>query len=130
MPKKLNPPCLRNIDRFRKTGCPQKGWDGQEGCPAWIERTFPNEDPAKPPTIIKACMDLISFDYRLEMLRLLEGNQQATESFRNGMVENVDGKAYPKMDRATIALVNILEEERQNRLLQAGQGRPHTITES
>ncbi len=75
-------------------------------------------------------MDLISFDYQLEMLRLLEGNQQATESFRNGMVENVDGKVCPKMDRATIALVNILEEERQNRFLQAGQSRPHTITKS
>jgi len=97
--KKINPPCLRDLYRYRKTGCPQTQWDGEDGCMAWIESTFPNQDPTKSPIIVKACMDLINFDYQLEMLKLLEGNQQATELFRNGMCEEgADGKIYPKMN--------------------------------
>ncbi len=113
MPRKKNPPCLRNIDRFRRSGCPQKTWDGTEGCQAWVERTFPGE-PGKNPTIVRLCMDIWSLDYQLEMLKLLEGNQQATESFRNGMCEEVAGQVVPKMDRAVLRLAGILQRQKED----------------
>jgi len=31
---KKNPPCIRNLEKFKKVGCPKQQWDGEEGCPA------------------------------------------------------------------------------------------------
>ncbi len=39
------------------------------------------------------------------------GTQQATESFRNGMIEEADGKTRPKMDIASIALLKIMQKQ-------------------
>ena len=45
---KKNPPCIRNLEKFKKVGCPKKQWDGEEGCPAWIELSVATkENPNK-----------------------------------------------------------------------------------
>lgn len=109
-----NPPCIRNLERFRKTGCPQREWDGEQGCPAWIELAVPDPDHPVKRRIEKKCLDLWMFTLNWSQLGLLEGNQRAVESFRNGMVElGADGKAYPKPDPAMLHLVNEIERRRQ-----------------
>ncbi len=119
MPKQPTRPCIRNLDRFKKTGCPEKYWDGNSGCPAWKEYTIPGEDGQKP-QVIKDCIDVLSEHWQFEALKLLEGNQRATESFRNGMCETGrDGKVYPKPDPATLALTTVLKDFSNKRIAHA-----------
>lgn len=114
--KTKNRPCIRGLERFRKTGCPEKYWDGNSGCPAWKEYTIPGEGERKPQAI-KDCIDVLKENWQFEALRLLEGNQRATESFRNGMCETAsDGKVYPKADVGMMTLLSIIEHQK-NRLL-------------
>jgi len=74
------PPCIRGLKRFEKKGCPQRKWDGEDGCPAWIEDWVVE----KGERIQKGmCVDMWIPLYLRFSLGLLEGNQQATESNRN-----------------------------------------------
>ena len=66
-------------------------------------------DPLKK-EIRKQCIDLWQHDFFLAALGLLEGNQQATESFRNNM-STANGQ--PKPDPALLKLVQILETRKQ-----------------
>lgn len=116
--KPKSPPCIRNIYRFRKSGCPECKWDGENGCTAWIEQVYDSPNPDDEPIIVKSCMDLISYDISLKMLKLLEGNQQATESFRNGMCEVVGGKVEPKPDRGVVHLLGLLTQKHNSQLLE------------
>lgn len=111
------PPCIRDLFRFRKKGCPQKSWDGDDGCECWLKQAYDNEDPTKPPIIVEACMDKILFDIEMKKLRLLEGNQQATEKLRNGLCESVGGKTIPKADPAVESLVCALTNLHNRKLL-------------
>ncbi len=52
-------PCIRGLKEFQKSGCPEKHWDGKEGCPAWKEYTIPGGE-GKPPVIMKDCIDMLS----------------------------------------------------------------------
>ena len=118
----MNPPCIRNLDQFKKKGCPRKAWDGQEGCPCWIEMSVAEKGNPLKKEIKKQCLDLWLWEFQWAMLGLLEGNQQATESFRNSMVEVAgDGKAYPKSDRGTMALLSLFQglQERQRIAVEA-----------
>ena len=109
----MNSPCIRNLERFKKKGCPQKIWDGKEGCPCWIEMPVSNRENPEKKEIKKNCIDLWQFDFQWAMLGLLEGNQQATESFRNGMVQTgEDGKDYPKPDPGVIQLYKLFDDMR------------------
>ena len=107
----MNRPCIRGLREFKK-GCPEKYWDGNSGCPAWKEYTVTN-DGGKP-IIIKDCIDMLTEHWSFEALKLLEGNQQATETFRNGMCETAsDGKVYPKVDRAIVSLLGVIKNQRR-----------------
>ena len=113
----MNPPCIRNLERFKKTGCPQKSWNGKEGCPAWIELLVtPKGEPLKPKDKIGRCIDHWNFEFQLTALGLIEGNQHAMESFRNGMIETrEDGKDYPKPDSASLALFELFTQMQNQR---------------
>lgn len=108
MPKIIIP-CIRGLKRFEKPGCPEKWFDRAtgEGCPAWKEYTIPGED-GKPPTILKGCIDTLSEYWQFEAIKMMEGNQIATESLRNGLCEEVNGETRPKPDAATMALFGVL----------------------
>jgi len=113
MTKKPKRPCVRGLKDFKKTGCPERCWDRAtgEGCPAWKEYTIPTVEKGKPPIIRKDCIDIHQEHWQFESLKLLEGNQQATEGFRNDMCETgPDGKVYPKSDIRTVALITKLAE--------------------
>jgi hypothetical protein len=104
----MNRPCIRGLKEFKK-GCPEKYWDGKSGCPAWKEYTVPQEDGK--PIIIKGCIDCLSEHWLFEAIRLLEGNQKATESFRNGMCETgQDGKVRPKPDAGVLSLLGLIQQ--------------------
>jgi hypothetical protein len=107
---KKKPPCIRNLSSFKK-GCPQTLWDGEEGCPCWIEMTFPKKDNPKETEILKHCVDIWMFIMQRDALGLLEGNQAAIESFRNGMTFAAgDGKTYPRANPASVELLKIFEQ--------------------
>lgn len=108
------PPCIRGLQEFKK-GCPQKAWDGQDGCSCWIEKVAPIKGGEK--TIFKQCIDLWMFKLGWDQCGLLEGNQQATESFRNGMIEvDNNGKGQPKPDPAIVLLVNLIKDTQQKQI--------------
>lgn len=113
MNKRINPPCVRNLEIFKKTGCPQKCWDGEEGCSAWIEMTVAEKDAPLKPVIKKMCIDLWQFDLSVSILGALEGNQKALESFRNGVVEvdKTTGETRPKPDPAVISLLQMVHDQ-------------------
>lgn len=118
MGKGKHPPCIRDLYRFRKSGCPECKWDGEEGCTAWVEQVYDNADRTKEPIVVKACMDLISYDISLKMLRFLEGNQQATEELRNGLCEVVDGRVEPKPDKGVVHLLCLLTQQHNKQLTE------------
>lgn len=99
----MNPPCIRGLKEFKK-GCPQRSYNADDGtgCPAWIERSKVLQ-PDGSCKDIKECLDMWMFRLAWTQCGLLEGNQQATESFRNGMIENApDGSTRPKAMALTI----------------------------
>jgi hypothetical protein len=116
---KIKPPCIRNIYKFRKSGCPQKCWDGEEGCTAWLEQVYDTPDGHEP-LVVKACMDLLSYDISLKMLRFLEGNQQATESLRNGLCEVNNGKVEPKPDKMLQHMICLMTQSHNSKLINNG----------
>ena len=108
-------PCILGLRQFEKTGCPQKSWDGEEGCPAWKELILSNrENPLKKENKAQCIMEW-QFEFQWSMLGLLEGNQQAIETFRNGMVSTgADGVTYPKPDPAMVTLLSTIERNIRN----------------
>jgi len=101
-------PCIRGLKQFSK-GCPQRKWNGEDGCPAWIEldmETKGGQDKIE----IRECLDIYTSRLQFYNNVLLEGNQQAIESLRNGMLCKDDkGNVTPKPSNADIFLLNILE---------------------
>ena len=79
----MNPPCIRGLKRFEKKGCPQKEWDGKEGCPAWIELVISSRGSPLKNEIKKQCLDLWLWEFSWAGMGQREGMQQATESNRN-----------------------------------------------
>lgn len=111
------PPCIRGLKEFKK-GCPCRPWDGETGCPAWAELLVtPNGEPLKQKDKIGKCLDHWALDLQLKSLGLLEGNQQAIESFRNNMT--VDGS--PRPDPAVVGLLSVFEKYQQVRGRHGGQ---------
>jgi len=92
------PQCIRGLKKF-KAGCPQRGWNGTDGCVAWIEK---EKVPQRDGTIsdVKECLDLWMFRLAWAQVGATEGSQAAVESFRNGMCEpGPDGGVQPKSAR-------------------------------
>lgn len=105
------PPCIRGIKQFSK-GCPQKEWNGQDGCPAWKELTVTVRGEPLKKQIKKQCIDLWLHDFQYEALGLLLGNQQATESFRNNMTT----EEGPKPDPAVLGLMQLIQDNTQHKI--------------
>jgi len=106
---KTKPPCIRGLAAFKK-GCCEKEWDGESGCPAWVELLVtPRGEPLKPKDKIGRCIDRWQLEFALTTLGLLEGNQKAVESFRNNMTT----EHGPKPDPAVAYLVQLLEDRQR-----------------
>lgn len=116
----MKPPCIRNLKRFEE-GCPQKEWDGDGGCPAWIEMIVSKRNNPQEKVLEKMCVDLWNHKFIWASLGALEGVQAAVESHRNASCEPDphdpfnDNKARPKPDLFTMKLVQILEAESKKR---------------
>ena len=111
----MKPPCIRGLKQFDKKGCPCKTWDGEEGCPAWVEMPVVDNDNPQKQSFERMCVDLWIFKVLWHSNGLLEGNQKATESFRNGMCE-VDPntkEVRPKMDIGTIAMLKFMANQQK-----------------
>lgn len=116
MTKKGKRTCIKGLPDF-KNGCPEKHGVYPDGCPAWKEYTV-SQDNHNGPVVIRDCVDVLKERWQFEALKLLEGNQRATESFRNGMCETAkDGQVYPKVDRAVLELVLFLQRAKEDQLL-------------
>lgn len=94
----MKPPCIRGLAAFKK-GCPQHAWNGEDGCPAWIERDMDKKGGSEKIKVAE-CLDMFMARLAWGTNALLEGNQQSIESFRNGMVTTINGVAHPKPDPA------------------------------
>src|SRR4030042_2804553 len=76
------PPCIRNLTEFKK-GCPQKTWDGESGCTAWVEMSIATRGNPQQREIKKQCIDMWNFEFTWASLGVMEGVQIATEGDRN-----------------------------------------------
>ena len=79
----MKPPCIRGLKRFEKKGCPQRPWDGEGGCPAWIELSVGVKGNPLQKEIRKQCIDLWTWEFQWAGMGQREGMQQATEESRN-----------------------------------------------
>lgn len=79
----MKPPCIRDLKQFRKTGCPEKEWDGKEGCPCWKELVVSDRGNPLKKVVRKQCIDLWRWEFEWAGMGQREGMQQATESNRN-----------------------------------------------
>lgn len=79
-------PCLLQLREYTQYygGCPEKLWDNKTnaGCPGWKEYILASSNNGEP-IVIKECVVKLQERWLFEALKLSEGNQQATESFRN-----------------------------------------------
>lgn len=116
------PPCTRGLQQF-KDGCPERSYNYADGtgCPLWIEKEVPTRGNPQERKMNKMCLDRWMWLFQWSILGALEGNQSATESFRNAMcMADPDdpmnpNKVQPKPDPAVLHLVRMLEEEKANR---------------
>ncbi|BBO74384.1 hypothetical protein DSCW_18010 [Desulfosarcina widdelii] len=109
------PPCIRGLKEFKK-GCPQRSWNGEDGCPAWVEADLKAKDGGN--VRVAECLDLYRARLHWHTNALLLGNQQATESFRNNMTEtDHNGNGRPKPDPAVMALIGVLDDMQKSRKL-------------
>ena len=97
-----HPPCIRGLRAYKK-GCPQRPWNGESGCPAWIEKQLPTKGGTET-TRIAECLDMFMMRLHYDANRLLEGNQQAIETFRNNMSEPGQPKPDPILARMLVEL--------------------------
>jgi len=100
-------PCIKNLFAFRKAGCPEKAWDGEEGCPCWIELVSSNKSNPLEKEVKKQCMDKWLFDFQWASVGLAEANAQGQEQLRNGLLmKDENGQMVPKPD---MVMYNILK---------------------
>lgn len=76
--------CIRNLPVFKK-GCPRN-----TDCPCWTTMEFKAKDGTVEAKSM--CLDLAMLHYTRSLLARMEGNQQATESFRNEVVKRHDAE--------------------------------------
>ena len=107
----IKPPCIRGLREFKK-GCPQKKWDGESGCPAWIDVRMPTLGGTKF-IEIKECLDLYRARLHYSTNALLEGNQRAVETFRN----NMSTEAGPKPDPALVKTLEVVQSHLKTKAL-------------
>jgi hypothetical protein len=101
-----NPPCIRNLDRFKKTGCPQKEFENGEGCSCWKELIVADRSNPLDKKTRKMCIDLWMFEFSWAATGFLEGNQQAINKLHNGLVmQDENGKDVPKPDMLTFTIL-------------------------
>ena len=108
----MKPPCTRNIKRF-EDGCPERSFNPNDGmgCPLWLDLEVPTRENPLVKKKQEKCIDLWYFTLQWSMLGYLEGNQQATETFRNAMCESdpdSPGGARPKTTTVVVEMVQKL----------------------
>ena len=116
------PPCIRGLNHFKK-GCPQRPWDGEEGCPAWIELSVTSRGNPLQREIKKQCLDLWTWEFQWASLGVGEGIQQATESSRNMIALQsliVTGTRTPE-ELAQVA-TKILTQNKKDLMIEAQGG--------
>ena len=92
-------PCIRNLEAFKKKGCPEKSWNGEEGCSCWIEMPVAERGNPLKTEIRKQCLDKWLFDFQWASLGLAEANVKGAEQLRNGLLmEDASGHLVPKPD--------------------------------
>jgi hypothetical protein len=107
------PPCIKGLEAYKK-GCPEKAWDGQEGCPCWKEYIVSmRENPLKKEAR-KQCIDIWNHEFLWASMGLQEGVQQAVETFRNNMTTE---EGVPKPDPAMVQLLQLFHLQQQARLI-------------
>ena len=126
------PPCIRGLKEFKR-GCPQEKWNSftGRGCPAWITRTVPTRSNPSEGETISQCLDLWLLTVNWDANKLLEGTNQAIESFRNNMTETTEFGDYPKASRGLRYLINFIEEEMKTRqIIYAHETRKKLVNDS
>ena len=112
-------PCIRGLREYKK-GCPERSWNGKDGCPAWIEeQATVIEDGVAQKKMFKNCIDVWNLYIMKGLSRGLEGVQQATETFRNGMCEEVNGQVRPKINQVIVSMTKEIGNGNNDR--QAGR---------
>lgn len=120
--KKTLRPCIRDLKIFRKTGCPEKPWDGKEGCPAWVQ--YLNDEKI---IVLENCMTILAEShFSMEILKSLDGNYKVNESLRNGLCEVVGNETVPKPDRGLMHLIMTMTKQ-YNEKLTGGSKSEHIL---
>ena len=86
-----------------------------KGGTLWVEQEVATRENPLVKEMRRQCVDRWAWDFQWATLGLLEGNQAAIETFRNGMVYYDDEKktASPKPDFAIVELVRMLKEQKE-----------------
>ena len=103
----MKPPCTRGLQHF-EAGCPEREYNVADGtgCPLWIEKEVPTRANPQVQEKRAMCVDRWTWLFQWSTLGALEGNQAATESFRNCMCEpdplNKGSAGQPKPVRIVV----------------------------
>ena len=111
------------MKQFEETGCPQKEWNGKEGCPAWKELVISSRGNPLNKEIKKQCLDLWEFEFHWASMGQREGLQQAMESNRNMIALNCLVATKTKSPEELIRVATKNLKSTQQKLLAEAQGK-------
>jgi hypothetical protein len=96
-----------------KKQCPETN-KGKKGCSFWVvpgEGVLLNAKSSDKFPAKGVCLEHLKILMLWDANVTLIGNQQATETFRNGMTEEVNGKTRPKLDIASAMLLKVMSKQ-------------------
>jgi hypothetical protein len=116
------PPCIRNLEKF-KDGCPERPWNGRDGCPAWIEMPVATQGNPLQKEVRRQCIDLWNTQFNWAQLGVMEGNQQATEGARNMIALNCLVTTNTKSPEELVRVATNNLNKSKKKLLEYAEGK-------
>jgi hypothetical protein len=114
--KKRNPPCIRGLKRFEKAGCPQKTWDGENGCQCWKKLIIAKRGNPLEKELKEQCIDLWVFEFQWANMGQNEAQINLYERLNNGLLmEDTNGQLVPKPDMVSLNITKSLIQTNEQR---------------
>lgn len=109
--KEHNFPCIKNLNQFRKTGCPKKPFDFEtgQGCYAWVIVGLNKLKNPQEPEHVQGCIEVVDSIINHRNYLKLDSIHSAIDLLRDGLCMNTKEGTVPRPNPAETATAIILD---------------------
>ena len=109
--KEHNFPCIKNIDKFKKTGCPRKTFDFEtgQGCYAWVGVGLNKLKNPQESEHIQGCVELVDSIITHRNYLKLDSIQASIDLLRNGLCMVTKEGTIPRPNPAETSIAVIMD---------------------